>query len=503
MKKLFFFIFTFSFFPCLIFGQTFPLEVTYPRFGPIVLPSFTKPDEFLPRYIDYIYQVSTIAFSILALFSLILGGVLYFSSFGSVSKQIEARERILNALLGILILGSSFLLLRSLHQRFTRIELAQLHIPFDEIEGGVWLCNEEMKVKDPYLSEELRREVYFSFEQYLYLKELLSKDWKEKRMDPKIEKMVATLIKKIREKCLHFTASGEISPDFRYPSWLYIVGNFGAILHTFPNFKGYCGLPYLISGKIDFKSAYQPANQAYRDLVLGGQLQTSDSNLAAPSFAFEVANPTLPKYTITLFSDFRLNYADHLLNIQPSGPYPQENETTTITFYTFRNFHEDLPPQYQQTTSTCPRLSEPFEQNCLIEINVNIKDYFGQNPIQSQQYSLGTTTFQARTISIREKWESIDLDSCYSFQIKVPEEKEGNSWVVIIYPPSQTVPTITEEVLTKPFFWCDIFGESDRNLENNYTSYFCEDKIRQKRYPCVGLVSFLPGKILRIEEKRH
>lgn len=506
MKKYIFSIFLVLLLPgfCL---AAFPLEITYPHFGPIILPTFSDPGEFLPRYIDYIYKVSGIGFSVLALFSLILGGFLYLSSLGSVSRQMEAKDRIFNAILGLLIFVSSFALLNSISHRFTSIELVSLQIPFMEIDEGVWLCNEEIRVRDPYLSEEQNRDIFLSFENYLFLKDLLKEDWLNGNLDPKIQKVVATLIQVVERNCIRFGASGEIPPNFRYPRWLYIVGNYGVILHTFPNFKGYCGPPYLIDGKFDIKNAYSSANEAYREFVLAGRLNSSDPNIEVPSSVFEISHPELPKYSLTLFVDFRLNYADHLLNFPDPGHYPDENTTSTLSFYTYRNFHEDVDTNFQTPTSTCPRLSEPFEQPCIREVQITLRNYVSAtNPVNSAEYSLalpsGTKTFRMNTVVLSQRIENIDMDSCYSLKIQVPNIPETEKeWVVIMYSPEEAEPTEITEILKKPYFWCDIFNDSDRNLENNYMSYFCEDKERQKRYPCVGFAWIVPARILRIEEK--
>jgi len=517
MKKVIF-IFILLFFPLEIFSATFPLEITYPRFGPIALPSFLAPEEFLPRYIDYIYRVSGIVVAVLGFFALVLGAALYIASAGNVGRQIEARERIFGALFGILIFAASFALLKFFHTSLTQIQLAQLQMNFVEVEEGVWLCNREIRVLDPYLSEDQKRDVFLTFENYILLRDFIKKDWLEGKLDPKIQRVIVNLVNTVNQECIRFNASGEIPPDFRFPQWLYIVGNYGAILHSFPNFKGYCGPPFLIDTKIDLESAYPSANSAYEDLALAGGIQSTDPNIKAPSPAFEIPHANIiPKYALTLFSDFRLNYADYLLNPTLSDIYyPKPDATTTLTFYTFRNFHEDLDPSFQQATSVCPRLSATTTsatptQPCLKEIEVTLRDYLASSthPVTTINLSVQlpnqTKTIQVRGVVFSERMEIVDLNSCYSVKIETPqtnsiEEKAREGWVLIMYSTS-TEPATPTDILLRPYFWCDVFNNPDRNLEDNYISYFCEDKTRAKRYPCVYLVAIIPGKVLRIEKK--
>jgi hypothetical protein len=511
MKK-YIFIIGFLIFPFEVFSATFPLEITYPRFGPIGLPSFLTPEEFLPRYIDYIYRVSGIVIAVLGFFALVLGAALYIASAGNVGRQIEARERIFGALVGVLIFAASFALLKFFHTNLTQIQLAQLQMNFVEVEEGVWLCNQEIRVLDPYLSDH-NRNVFLTFENYILIRDFLKKDWLEGRLDPKIQKVITSLVDAVKRECIRFNTSAEIPPGFRYPKWLYIVGNYGAILHSFPNFKGYCGPPFLLNTKIDLESAYTSANSAYEDLALARRIQSTDPNIQVSLPAFEIPfGDEIPKFSINVFSDFRLNYADHLLNpASLHSYYPRANATTTITFYTFRNFHEDLDTSFQQATSVCPRLSATSTtsatptQPCLKEIEVTLRSYLASSthPVTTINLSLRlpnqTKTIQVRGVEFGERWEVVDLDSCYSFKIEPPSEEEiREGWIVIVYA-SSTEPEKPTDVLLKPYFWCDVFNKSDRNLEDNYVSYFCEDKTRAKRYPCVYLVSILPGVVLKPE----
>lgn len=69
----------------------------------------------LPEIIKYIYMFSLGIVGIVAFVSIIIGAVQYITSAGNDSKMGEAKDRITSALLGILILLSSVLILRTIN----------------------------------------------------------------------------------------------------------------------------------------------------------------------------------------------------------------------------------------------------------------------------------------------------------------------------------------------------------------------------------------------------
>jgi len=66
----------------------------------------------LPEIIKYIYMFALGAAGITALLAMLIGAIMYIFSTGNPSKAADAKDRILSALLGILILLASVMILR-------------------------------------------------------------------------------------------------------------------------------------------------------------------------------------------------------------------------------------------------------------------------------------------------------------------------------------------------------------------------------------------------------
>lgn len=72
------------------------------------------PDTPLPEFIRYIFIFALGLVGFIALLAIMIGAVLYVTSAGNPSKMGDAKDRIMSALLGILILLASVLLLRTI-----------------------------------------------------------------------------------------------------------------------------------------------------------------------------------------------------------------------------------------------------------------------------------------------------------------------------------------------------------------------------------------------------
>jgi len=90
-------------------AQGTELLLDYPN-----IPNAQKPGETtnLPEIIKYIYLFALGAAGVVALLAILIGAIMYIFSAGNPSKASDAKDRILSALLGIIILLISVLLLR-------------------------------------------------------------------------------------------------------------------------------------------------------------------------------------------------------------------------------------------------------------------------------------------------------------------------------------------------------------------------------------------------------
>jgi len=82
------------------------LEVTYPA-----IPKAPDIISYLPNYIKYIYMFIVISGGLLALSVLILGGMKYIGSAGNPSAMSDAKNQILSAFLGMIIILGSYIVL--------------------------------------------------------------------------------------------------------------------------------------------------------------------------------------------------------------------------------------------------------------------------------------------------------------------------------------------------------------------------------------------------------
>lgn len=126
-RKLFYiFLFAFLTLSGFVFAQK-QLEIDYPEIGGWKPTEIAK--DVLPNYVNYIFNFSIAISGLIAFIVLIYSGVRYMASVGNPTIQKDAKGRIFSALLGILILLSSYLILTSINPRLIFIEL-----PFQAVE---------------------------------------------------------------------------------------------------------------------------------------------------------------------------------------------------------------------------------------------------------------------------------------------------------------------------------------------------------------------------------
>lgn len=98
------------------------LEINYPE----ILGFKPKIGIGLEDYVKYIFNFSIIASGLIALASLIWGGILYLYSAGDPSKLKEAKEQVSGAVIGLTILLSSYLLLSTINPELLILKLPEI-----------------------------------------------------------------------------------------------------------------------------------------------------------------------------------------------------------------------------------------------------------------------------------------------------------------------------------------------------------------------------------------
>jgi hypothetical protein len=127
LKLLFIFLTTvFLLFCQPVFSQDRPLEVQYPEIAGV------KPETvstLLPDYVKYVFNFSIGVFGLVAFSALLWGGFLYLTSAGRPDKLKDARDRIISAFLGLVILLSSYIILTSINPQLVIFSLPYLTPP--------------------------------------------------------------------------------------------------------------------------------------------------------------------------------------------------------------------------------------------------------------------------------------------------------------------------------------------------------------------------------------
>ncbi len=102
------------------------LELQYPEFGPEGQKIRIELGMDLNRLIAWFYYFIVGISGLAAFFMLIWGGVVWLTSAGNPSKIGEAKDRITSAFLGLLIVLSSWLILRVINPDLTMLNLPAL-----------------------------------------------------------------------------------------------------------------------------------------------------------------------------------------------------------------------------------------------------------------------------------------------------------------------------------------------------------------------------------------
>jgi len=113
-------IFLLLFVASYVYSQEVNLEVDYPGFAP------ESSIPLLPQVIKYIYTFVITVAGLIALGSLIMGGVMLLTSSGDPNKTSSAKKQILTSFLGVLILLSLYFILNIINPNLTRIDLPVL-----------------------------------------------------------------------------------------------------------------------------------------------------------------------------------------------------------------------------------------------------------------------------------------------------------------------------------------------------------------------------------------
>lgn len=115
-----------------------PLEVKYPTVPETQTPTTVKTP--LPNYVQYIFNFFMWTSGLIALVVLVIGGSRYVISAGNVERMRDAKNQIYSAILGLLLLLSTWIILYAINPDLTKLSVKKLPIVPTSLLPGVYLC---------------------------------------------------------------------------------------------------------------------------------------------------------------------------------------------------------------------------------------------------------------------------------------------------------------------------------------------------------------------------
>jgi len=98
------------------------LELDYPKFGNVDL----NQDQNINDLVAWLYYAIITIAGLAAFFMIVSGGFQYLTSTGNPSVMSEAKERIMSAILGLLLIFSSYIILQVINPELLILKLPSL-----------------------------------------------------------------------------------------------------------------------------------------------------------------------------------------------------------------------------------------------------------------------------------------------------------------------------------------------------------------------------------------
>jgi len=115
------------------------LEIVYPQIGSKFVPKTVASG--LPDYIKYIFNFAVSIIGLIIFGALIYNGALYLTSVGNPQKMGNAKDGIISAFLGGILLISSVLIFHTINPQLTIMKLPKIK-PLEQVEqAGIYICN--------------------------------------------------------------------------------------------------------------------------------------------------------------------------------------------------------------------------------------------------------------------------------------------------------------------------------------------------------------------------
>jgi hypothetical protein len=118
-----------------------PLEIIYPEIAGEQLTETIVVSEGLPAYVKYIFHLAVGVIGFVIFGVLIYNGIRYLTSAGNPEKMADARNGILCAFLGGLLLLCSFLIFKTINPQLAILTLPKIKPPEQVVVPGVYICD--------------------------------------------------------------------------------------------------------------------------------------------------------------------------------------------------------------------------------------------------------------------------------------------------------------------------------------------------------------------------
>lgn len=236
------------------------LEITYPQIPGDFTPKTVSSG--LPEYVDYIFRFAVAIIGIIVLGVLIYNGFQYLTSVGKPEKLSDARQGIISALLGAVILFSAVLIFNTINPQLTILELSAPGLIDPVIKPGIYLCDYDAGDINSVIDEYMFGDKDTKIEAAKKLKKAIIKEENKKgtciEIDSSSQKLknfvfkpsehTAFVIPRKENVYIPATETDAAKTDIE---WIY---DYGIVLHEKDNFRGRCKL----AGLYDQKMAPHP-----------------------------------------------------------------------------------------------------------------------------------------------------------------------------------------------------------------------------------------------------
>ena len=231
------------------------LELVYPQIGGGGKPVPKTVAFGLPKYIKYIFNLAVAFIGLIIFGALVYNGALYLTSAGSPQKMKDARDGIISAFFGGVLLLSSVLIFNTINPQLTIMELPKVNPLEQTILSGIYICNYNVQKEYPNFNlKQIIRDYALEGRSGRLTKSEIDR---QKKAAEKLKKIIWNPDKK-KKRCLKVNFSGDLQnltlhkqeTIFAVPSIKVetsglkrkIEYNYGLVLHEKENYSGRCYL---------------------------------------------------------------------------------------------------------------------------------------------------------------------------------------------------------------------------------------------------------------------